>query len=559
MVDLVTQGQSSFLNRCQAEYRAQIKRCNEPHAVATRIFNDVIDQLESTVFGHDHCIMSVGTLEDFKRIIPIRSYDDFDKYIGPIEKGAQNILTKSKCFALYKTSGTSGKSKLIPATYHWRQQYRGPALYAQWGLYFKLLNMQVFKSGSVLDLSWSRKSNDVQCGIPVYSITSRPSALDGNDWLPPWYEEDWFSPHETNDHVDAVLDMMSTAAFNEVKIIVSVNPSKIAYLHEAINRNLKVFIDKYKKRIKPGLPTRSTELLNLLLDKQSRGEEVLLTDIWPMLSLMVSWCSASAGKYRPWLDVAAPGVPIIPFSTVGTEGIVTIPLDSDIRGSALAINQGIYEFVDLNELADPAAPLSSHQSTLNFDQLELDRKYRLVMTQANGICRYDTQDVYKVVGWSGAVPRLDFVGRSNVGSSFTGEKLTEDDICQAVRRTFSSVCTRLPLFTCIPYWSEPPGYVLAIEAADEAMFTRQQELADKLQKELGRLNEEYEDKCRTMRLRAMQLKLLKPGSFSAIAKAGIQKGVSAVQVKHLWIQPNSNVLKDIKNLNLDIDTTVVRQ
>ena len=468
-----------------------------------------------------------------------------------MRKGAQNILAKSKHFAFYKTSGTSGKSKLIPATYHWRQQYRGPALYAQWGLYFKLINMQEFHSGNVLDISWSRMQNDVQCGIPAYRITNRPSALDGDDWLPPWYDEEWFLPNDTRDHVDMVLDMMSAAAFNDVRIIVSVNPSKIAYLYEAVNRNLALYIKKYKTLITEDSPARAIDLLQLLLTRQAAGAEVLLTDIWPSLSLLVCWCSASAGKYKPWLSEAAPGVPIIPFSTVGTEGIVTIPIDSDMHGSALAINQGIYEFVDVDELPDPAAPLAAHHPTLNFDELRLGRRYRLVMTQANGICRYDTQDVYKMVGWAGAVPRLDFTGRSNIGSSFTGEKLTEDDICQAVRRAFANVCTRSPMYTCIPYWAEPPGYVLAIEAVEDAMVHRHEELAAKLQTELGRLNEEYEDKCRTKRLRPMKLLLLKPGSFAAMTKIGVEKGISAAQVKHLWIQPNSNLLKVIEDHGLE--------
>lgn len=552
----MTQSNQVFLQKCRDEYQAQLQRCNRPHDVTENVFLDILDQLENTVFYYDHDLQDVHTMEQFKSKVPIRSYQEFDKYINLQLKGAQNVLTKSNCFAFYKTSGTSGKSKYIPSTYHWRQEYRGPALYAQWGLYFKLINASALEANNVLDISWSRKKNDTLTGFPIYSITSRPSALDGNDWNPPWHDSEWFMSDDSNDHVENLLNMLATTATNDVKIIVSVNPSKIVSIYDTLNSNIDLFVKKLFDRRNASKDALLVCQLDGLIESLSNKAHITLLDLWPNLTLLVCWCSASAGKYAQWLEHAAPNVPVVPFSTVGTEGIVTIPVDSSATGGALSINQGIYEFVDVDTLDDPTGPLAGDHKTLDFDEIEIGKSYRLVMTQANGIYRYDTHDVYKAVGWVGKTPRIEFIGRSNVGSSFTGEKLTEDNIYQAVKATLNGVCGKLPFFSCIPIWGNPPKYVIAIEATEQALVEQRTELEKTLDKYLGEINEEYKDKCLSNRLQKLSLVLLKPGAFSDINKININNGISSAQVKHLWLQPSDRLLGVFSANELIIDNAM---
>ncbi len=533
----------AFLAKCEREYIAQLERCNNPEEAVDSVFFDILDQLENTVFYNENDLKNVKTIDEFKNQIPIRSYQDFDYYINLQMKGAQNVLSKSKCFAFYKTSGTSGKSKFIPSTYHWRQEYRGPALYAQWGLYFKLINIDTLKDSDVLDISWSRKKSEIQTGFPLYSITSRPSALDGNDWNPPWHDSNWFMYSDAADHTESVLDLLAATVLNDVKIIVSVNPSKIASLYEIVNANLEPFIKKLSTLREKTSAREQQGKLDSLIEKINENQQINLVDLWPGLSLLVCWRSASAGKYLQWLNSAAPEVPVVPFSTVGTEGIVTIPVDSSHTGGALSINQGLYEFVDVDTLDNPSAPLAPSQKTLNFDQVEVGKSYRLVMSQANGIYRYDTHDVYKVVGWVGKTPRIDFVGRSNIGSSFTGEKLSEDNIYDAVYKTLHGVCGKLPFFTCIPVWGAPPRYIIAIEAKDNNLIEHRENIEKELEENLCEVNEEYVEKRDSERLEPLSLILLKPGAFGDINKININNGVSSAQVKHLWIQPGDNLMK----------------
>ena len=97
---------------------------------------------------------------------------------------------------------------------------------------------------------------------------------------------------------------------------------------------------------------------------------------------------------------------------MSTEAAVSFPY-GDGPGSILAARSGFFEFVD-----DGGA---SHFAW----QLEVGRTYRLIVTTGSGLYRYDTQDMVKVVGFSGDTPRLQFIGRAGMVSDLCGEKLTE--------------------------------------------------------------------------------------------------------------------------------------
>jgi hypothetical protein len=546
-----------FLEKCREEYKAQLYRCNNPGEVVENVFFDILDQMENTVFYHDHNLKGISSVGEFTQKVPIRSYQEFDQYIDMIMRGAQNVLSKSRCFAFYKTSGTSGKSKYIPSTYHWRQEYRGPALYAQWGLYFKLIGAKSLSADNVLDISWARAKTETKIGLPLYSITNRPSALDGNDWNPPWHDAPWFYCDKKIDHTKTLIKLLVDTACNEVKVIVAVNPSKIVALYEALNSSKDEILPLLMEKRQRVSRTEESEKIDRLIERIRSNEHLTLMDVWPDLSLMVCWRSASAGKYVQWLNRAAPNVAVVPFSTVGTEGIVTIPVDASPSGGALSINQGLYEFVDVSELADSTGALPPFQKTRQYNELEVGKRYRLIMTQANGIYRYDTQDVYEVVGWVGKTPRIDFVGRSNVGSSFTGEKLTEDNIYQAVKKTLKNYCSTLPFFTCVPVWGNPPHYKIAIEMHDACLSEKIPELRESLEQNLYEINEEYEEKRRTHRLGEMQLVLLKQNAFSDINRINVNRGISAAQVKHLWIQGNDKILETLRECELVVDESLI--
>jgi GH3 auxin-responsive promoter len=550
-----------FADRARRALRAQRKICQDPHPAEDDVFADLLAQATGTAFGNEHGLRAVRTLDEWRRAIPIRSYSGFEPYVQRIAAGETAVLTNDQPNALLRTSGTTGAPKLIPTSRHWRTRYRGPALYAQWGLYFEEVRMERVPADSVLDLSWEPTWLPQSADLPVYGISQRPTVCGQGDWRPPWYGAPWFGPAQvpgtpSANFTDDLYEKLCLLAGCSVRMIVSVNPSKIISLGEVLSERSEQFIealiDCRRRAVRisaagplPGLAARLGRVVE-------GGRRLRLTDLWPDLELVVCWNSASARLYQSKLGQILPGVRALPFSSTGTEGIVTLPVDDHPSAGPLALNQGLYEFVEWTNLND-GSPLPSDAQTLGFRQLSPGKSYRLVMSQGNGLYRYDVGDVYRVSGWIGRTPRLEFVGRAGYQTSFTGEKLTENQVYIAVIRALEkdeANPTGHPLFTGIPVWGDPPGYIIAIELKKPANDAESRSLALSIEAALQEANVEYRDKRRSGRLRPVSVMPLPLGAFRNVAERSFTQGTPAAQIKHHWIQRDDSLLSVLSELRL---------
>ncbi|WP_405786149.1 MULTISPECIES: GH3 auxin-responsive promoter family protein [unclassified Streptomyces] len=549
----------AFAGRVRGALELQRRIYAEPRETTRRVFEDMLDQCADTEFGRAHSLHTVRTMDDWRKAVPIQQYEDVEPYVRRAREGRAGVLTTSQPYAYLKTSGSSGVPKHIPTTRHWRDRYRGPALYAQWGLYFEALAASDPAAAAdrhtpdVLDLSWERAPGRIAPGgsRPVYSISNRPAAVSSHDWLPPWYDEPWFVADPDESWEATMYRKLRLLAGRDVRAIVALNPSKIISLaHTLVTHGERLVADLHdgtldgRRGAEVGVDRESAERLRAVLD--ATGGAPTLVDLWPRLTLAVAWNSASAALYRDWLEEVLPGVPRLPFSTTGTEGIVTLPVDGHPSAGPLAVDQGVYEFVP----ADDRDLLAPDTATLDFHELAVGREYRLVMSQANGLLRYDVGDVYRVAGYYGAVPRLEFTGRAGFRSSFTGEKLTETHVHQAVVGALPTDFGGRPLFTCVPVWGTPPGYRVVIEGAAALGRAGLDRFREAVDTELRRINIEYGEKRRSRRLGRLEVTAVPVGAFAAAEERLRARGASANQVKHHWLQRDAELLTVFRDRGL---------
>ncbi|WP_435798480.1 GH3 auxin-responsive promoter family protein [Streptomyces decoyicus] len=541
----------AFGIRTQHALQSQRKILENPREAARKAFDDILDQCAETEFGRAHSLNLVRTVDEWRRAVPIQQYEDIEPYIRRARQGNPAVLTRSRPYAFLKTSGSSGTPKHIPTTRHWRDHYRGPALYAQWGLYFETLAASDPQAApaahipQVLDLSWERAPGRPGPGgdQPVYSISSRPAAVSSHDWLPPWYDEPWLLADPGESWDAALYRKLRLLAGSDVRAVVALNPSKIISLAQTLAASGERLLADVRDGTLDGRrhhavsPDRETAgRLAAVLD--ATGGVLALTDLWPRLNLAVAWNSASASLYQDWLEEVLPGVRRLPFSTTGTEGIVTLPVDGHPSAGPLAVGQGLYEFAP----ADGAESLAPDTPTVLFDELETGREYRLVMSQANGLLRYDVGDVYRVVGHYGATPRLEFTGRAGFRASFTGEKLTETQVHQAVVQSLPEGLGGRPLFTCIPVWGAPPRYHVVVEGAAALGLTGLDAFAQAVDSALRRINIEYGEKRASRRLARIEVTAAEWGAFARAEERLRARGTSSNQVKHHWLQRDRKLL-----------------
>ncbi len=92
------------------------KWANDPIATQERVFQNLIDAAQYTVFGTDHHFDSIKTHQDFIKYVPVRDYEALREYIDRMVAGEADILWPGKPLYYAKTSGTTSGAKYIPLT-----------------------------------------------------------------------------------------------------------------------------------------------------------------------------------------------------------------------------------------------------------------------------------------------------------------------------------------------------------------------------------------------------------------------------------------------------------
>ena len=92
------------------------KWASKPVETQEKVFQNLITEASSTVFGKDHDFSSINNHDDFIKRVPIRDYEALKSYVEKVVAGEPDILWKGKPIYFAKTSGTTSGSKYIPIT-----------------------------------------------------------------------------------------------------------------------------------------------------------------------------------------------------------------------------------------------------------------------------------------------------------------------------------------------------------------------------------------------------------------------------------------------------------
>ena len=92
------------------------KASRAPMEENAALLKTILRDNQNTEFGRAHHFADIRSLEDFRREVPISTYEDFAPYIERMKNGETDLLTSSEVLGYSRTSGSSGVPKYIPAT-----------------------------------------------------------------------------------------------------------------------------------------------------------------------------------------------------------------------------------------------------------------------------------------------------------------------------------------------------------------------------------------------------------------------------------------------------------
>ena len=168
----------------------------------------------------------------------------------------------------------------------------------------------------------------------------------------------------------------------------------------------------------------------------------------PAVEAYICW---TGGYVKPFLDRLAKHLPsprykLIPMYSMSTETIETLPHFRNNDIAFLPTASGVvYEFIE-EKTTDRA------ENLVNPHQLEPGKLYAMVVSDAYGLKRYQTDDLFLCKRKVNRLPDLAFARRRSLEYSFTGEKLTAEQLSTVFDRlrTLYPALLADRFLTCVP-------------------------------------------------------------------------------------------------------------
>jgi len=218
----------------------------------------------------------------------------------------------------------------------------------------------------------------------------------------------------------------------------------------------------------------------------------------PGVEAYICW---TGGYVKPFLDrlaqhLPAPWYKLIPMYSMSTETLETLPYFRGEDVAFLPVARGVvYEFIEHGQSDDAENLLSARE-------LETGKLYAMVVSDRYGLRRYQTDDLFLCKRKVCALPDLVFMRRRGLEYSFTGEKLTAEQLStvfEQLRRLYPSLVGE-SFMTCVP--SQPahalPHYKVLLVGGDPC--ASHDLLAARCDELLSELNCEYKSKRASGRL-----------------------------------------------------------
>ena len=535
-------------------YKSYERATRDVAAAQTAVRNDIMRYAEETVFGREHGFPEIRNQAKFQRRVPIRDYEGHRPYVDRHAAGERDVLFPGKPMMYSRSSGTTAAPKLIPITpYNFERTIKNRGKLWLYGLMRSYPGIYRGKSYSVVSPAEEGRTED---GTPYGSLSG---VIRQN--IPSFMALTHAAPYETTlipDYEKRTYVQLRFGVPSDVTLVLTGNPSTVLNFvtradewKEDLIRDVRdgtlsreVEIDSKTRavleaRLEPA-PERAAELDRLA----ERNDRLRPADYWPRLGLVHTWtqgnCALVVPEIRPWFREETP---ILDFGYIASEIMATDVVDPRTQGSLLQVQSGFYEFSRFSEGDDP------DREMLLAHQLEVKERYYVYVTTFSGLYRYDMNDVLEVVGRFNQAPILRFLFKGKGITNMQGEKLSEQQMIEAVQRGAERAGVRHDFF--VGYADlDRKQYRLYIELLDEDSPARRDELARAVDEALREVNVEYDAKRGSDRLVPLEVIPLRPDSFTEYRKIRLAEGAHEGQMKWLNLSDSARTREHMERLAL---------
>ncbi|PSB07835.1 GH3 auxin-responsive promoter [filamentous cyanobacterium CCP2] len=504
----------------------------------------------NTAWGQDHGLEGIQTIDQFRDRIPILPYREYEPYIERIAQGEPNVLTADPVVYLNLTSGSTGKQKLVPVTQRARRA-RSLVNQISTGFAVDALKRQNLPMGKLLLTSSVQLLGRTAGGIAYGPVSVGDIRL--NQWL---YQQVVAHPFEALQPGDSLarhyICLLFALQERNTRIVGANFPILGLRLCDYLENYAEDLIQDMQTgeiaqwlKLEPELraklerlwtanPRRSAELRHIL---KTEGR-LTPRSVWN-LSAVITARGGTSAFYLERYPTYFGDTPIFGGIYASAEAAFGAYHDLNDDSTILAIRSGFFEFIPEDQWQ------ANQPKTLLPWEVTPGNRYRILVTNYNGLYRYDIGDVVEVVGFYNQTPLIVFRHRLGGLLSSTTEKTTEFHAIQVMQRLQQEFRLVLENF-CITLSDEdiPPHYLVNIELAPGQVLSNPQAFIQQFDRHLKAIHISYEVKRRDQ-VPPPRLRVLAPGSFDILRQRLIQRGVPESQLKFPHINDDRNWLAGV--------------
>lgn len=546
MVNLVQSIGTAAARQIKANF---VRKTRQTSAVQEQFLLSLLSTYQNTEFGKNYGLSQIKTVDQFRERIPILPYSSYEPYLDRIAEGETNILTPDPVVYLSLTSGTTSKKKLIPVTKRSRsvrsRANRASISFAvdaarQWGrpLGQMLLTSSVQLAG--------RTSAGIEYG-PVSVGELRSADFLSRQLIAYPYEILQIADSLAHHYVCLLFALQNP----NTRVIGANFPVLALRLCDYLERYAENLIeDLAKGTIAPWLdleselriklerswkaaPQRADELRQIL-----KAEGRLTPKLaWPDLSFVVTARGGTSDFYFERFPRYFGDTPIFGGIYGSTEAVFGVCYDFNNDGAILAIESGFFEFIPQDQWD------ASQPKTLLAQEVKVGEKYRILVTNYNGLYRYDLGDVVEVLGYYEKAPIIVFRHRVGGLLSSTTEKTTEFHVTQVMQVLQRNFNLSLENF-CVTLSEQetPPHYRVNIELSPGHILSDPQAFLAEFDRQLKEIHSSYETKRLDGQVPPPRLRVLQKGSFATLRQRLLQRGIPEFHLKFPHISEDRQVL-----------------
>jgi hypothetical protein len=514
----------------------------DPVGTQQRLLLSILRRNQDTEYGRAYGFASIHSLKDYQGNVPIIDYEDIRSRIDRMTRGEKNILTAEMPLLFAQTSGTTGDPKYIPVTPTCQKGGVTPT----W-LHFARRDHPEMFAGKVITIVSQAIEGHTPSGIPFGStsgmvIRELPAIVQSAYAVP-------YDVYEVSDYEAKYYALLRFGLAENVTMLGTANPSSVVKLAEMADRLADTLIrdirdgtltkemqidDKLRSLLVPKLRANPERAAALEAMRARRGGRLLPADYWPAMALIGCWkggtVSAYIDRFPEWYDPDGKGMLAIrDMGYLASEARMSIPVTDHGAGGVLTIHINVFEFVPADDIdGNPGDPDSWR--FLGVGDVEVGREYYIFITTSGGLYRYDMNDVIEIVGHHQSVPVVVFRRKGRGMTNLTGEKLSVNQLIQAVSAASKESGLDAPHFKAEPD-GENSRYVFKIEFSEIPSNEAAAAFLASIDRSLSTLNIEWESKRGSNRLKAPVLHVMRPGWYERGKQKLVASGKRLFQAK----------------------------